>query len=110
MSKIQPIRIAKPKMGRVHTNQLALWQWTGETRATQEMFNMLESVKSRAAAFFSEEPFLTVPKLTVVLGWVSGPSPGSTSLFLSLSLMLCGSQNQKKTCFEREKLGNNRRG
>lgn len=70
---------------------------------------MLESVKNRAAAFFSEEPFLTVLKLTVVFGSESGPSPGSTSL----SPPLCGgecSQNQKKTCFEREKLGNSTRG
>lgn len=89
MSKTQPIRFVKPKRGRVRTNQLALWQWTGErlreTQATQEMFNMLESVKNRAAAFFSEEPFLTVLKLTVILGWESGPSPGSASHFLSLS-------------------------
>lgn len=45
---------------------------------------MLESVKNRAAAFFSEEPFLTVLKLTVVFGYESGPSPGSTSLSLSV--------------------------
>lgn len=100
MNKTQPIRFAKPKRGRVHTNQLAPWQWTGErpreTRATQEMFNMLESVKNRAAAFFSEEPFLTVLKLTVVLGWESGPSPGSTSLFLSLSCSVAASAVKTK--------------
>lgn len=65
------------------------------------MFNMLESVKKLAIAFFSEEFFLTVLKLTVDLGRKSGPSPGS----LSFSLWWRVQSNQKENMLRKRELG-----
>lgn len=72
---------------------------------------MLESVKNRAAAFFSEEPFLTVLKLTVVFGSESGPPPGSTSLSLSSSSLWWRVQSKpKENMLRKRKVGKQSRG
>lgn len=69
------------------------------------MFNMLESVKKHAEAF-SEELFLTVLKLTVVVGWDSGPSPGS----LSFSLWWRVQSKQKENMLCKKRVGKQGKG
>lgn len=64
------------------------------------MFNMLESVKKHAEAF-SEELFLTVLKLAVVVGQESGPSPGS----LSFSLWWRVQSKQKENMLRKRRVG-----
>lgn len=70
---------------------------------------MLESVKNRAAAFFSEEPFLTVLKLTVVFGSESGTLP-DLPLSLSSSLWWRVQSKPKENMLRKRKVGKQYKG